>query len=364
MMLGDPPRESLPRVAGIESFFAPPRWLRDLGRSSWLLVGALLVLLGLIWLLGATYTIVGPVLAATIVAVVTLPLADRLDRHMPRAAASALVLVLLAALAVGVLLLVLNGIVDQRDAISAHTSAGVDKLQSYLTDAGTSSSTAESVGSAAKTDGHTAVTTLLQGIGPLIRGITSFVLGLSFAGLTLFFVLKDGPRMQRWIDDHAGAPVDVVHTITSGLGRALRGYFRGVTIVAAFNGVVVGGAAWLLGVPLAGAIGVVSFITAYIPYIGAVIAGTFAVLIALGAKGTTIAIAMLLIFLLANGLLQNIVQPFAMGASLDLHPLVVLVTTIAAGCLFGTIGLVLAGPLLSAAVHIPRELRQLTASGP
>jgi putative heme transporter len=364
MMLRVARRESLPRVAGIDSFFSAPRWLRDLGRSSWLLVGALLVLLGLIWLLGATYTIVGPVLAATIVAVVMLPLADRLDRHMPRAAASAIVLLLILGLAIGVFLLVLNGISDHRGAISAQTAAGVDKLQTYLTDAGTSSSTAESVGSATKTDGHTAITTLLQGIGPAIRGLTSFLLGLSFALLGLFFILKDGPKMQRWIDENVGLPVNVAHTITSGLGTALRGYFRGVTIVAAFNGIVVGGAAWLLGVPLAGAIGVVSFITAYIPYIGAVIAGTFAVLIALGAKGTTIAIVMLLIFLLANGLLQNIVQPFAMGASLDLHPLVLLVATISAGCLFGTIGLVLAGPLLSAAVHIPREVRALTASEP
>ena len=81
-----------------------------------------------------------------------------------------------------------------------------------------------------------------------------------------------------------------------------------------------------------------------------------AVIIALGAKGTTVALIMLLIVLLANGLLQNIMQPFAMGSALDLHPLVVLVATIAAGCIFGTIGLILAAPLLSAAVHINAEL--------
>jgi predicted PurR-regulated permease PerM len=65
---------------------------------------------------------------------------------------------------------------------------------------------------------------------------------------------------------------------------------------------------------------------------------------------------MLLIVLAANGLLQNIVQPFAMGSALDLNPLVVLVVTIGAGCLFGMLGLVLAAPLTSAAVHITRDL--------
>ena len=138
--------------------------------------------------------------------------------------------------------------------------------------------------------------------------------------------------------------------------RSLRGYFRGVTLVAAFNGVVVGLAALVLGVPLAGTIGVVTFITAYVPFIGAFVAGAFAVVIALGAKGTTVALVMLLIVILANGLLQNIVQPFAMGAALDLHPLAVLILTIGAGCLFGMIGLVLAAPLASAVVHISRDL--------
>ena len=129
-----------------------------------------------------------------------------------------------------------------------------------------------------------------------------------------------------------------------------------MTIVAAFNGVVVAVGALLLGVPLAGTIGVVSFVTAYIPYIGALVAGAFAVIVALGAKGTTVALIMLVVVLLANGLLQNIVQPFAMGAALDLNPLVVLVITIGAGCIFGTLGLILAAPLLSAAVHITKDL--------
>ena len=137
---------------------------------------------------------------------------------------------------------------------------------------------------------------------------------------------------------------------------SLRGYFKGVTFVAAFNGVVVGIAALLLDVPLAGTIAVVTFVTAYVPYIGAVVAGTFAVLIALGAQGTGVAVAMLVVVLLANGLLQNLVQPFAMGSALHLNPLVVLVVTIGAGCLFGMLGLVLAAPLVSAAVQVAKAV--------
>jgi predicted PurR-regulated permease PerM len=168
--------------------------------------------------------------------------------------------------------------------------------------------------------------------------------------------------MRQTVDRHLGVPESVAATITGGLIRSLRGYFKGVTIVAAFNGVVVGLGALALGVPLAGTIGVVNFVLAYIPYIGAFVGGAFAVVIALGAKGSTTALIMLVIVLLANGLLQNIVSPFAMGSALELNPLVVLVVTIGSGCLFGMVGLVLAAPLVSATVHIKRELDHARAA--
>jgi predicted PurR-regulated permease PerM len=179
---------------------------------------------------------------------------------------------------------------------------------------------------------------------------------MSFAALGTFFLLKDGPAMRKAVDRHVGLPQPVAHMISGSVITSLRGYFRGVTLVAGFNGVVVGLAALILDVPLAGTIGVVTFVTAYVPYIGAVLAGAFAVLLALGAHGTGTAVAMLLVVILANGLLQNIVQPFAMGSALHLNPLVVLVVTIGAGCLFGMLGLVLAAPLVSAAVRVAKAL--------
>jgi predicted PurR-regulated permease PerM len=65
---------------------------------------------------------------------------------------------------------------------------------------------------------------------------------------------------------------------------------------------------------------------------------------------------MAVIALLANGILQQLIQPIAYGAALGIHPLAVLIVTIAGGALFGTIGLVLAAPLTSAAVRISADL--------
>src|SRR6185436_19709241 len=78
--------------------------------------------------------------------------------------------------------------------------------------------------------------------------------------------------------------------------------------------------------------------------------------IALGSQGTDAAIVMTVIVLLANGALQQLVQPIAMGAALGIHPLAVLVVTIASGALFGIVGMVVAAPLLSAAVRISGDL--------
>ena len=358
-----PAAEPIPshELQALGSTFAAPRWLRDLGRTAWLLVGLIALIVGFVWLLGMTYTIVGPFVGAAIVAAVTSPLVARLARHMPRAAAAAIVIVGILVVAVAVLLLVISGITGQKDEIAADASAGVTKVQGWAESLGVDSSGASSAAESVKKDVPKMISSLVKGVISGITGLASLVFALSLALLSLFFLLKDGPTLRRWVDHHLGVPPGVASTITGGVLRALRGYFLGVTIVAAFNGVVVGLGALALGVPLAGTIAVVTVVTAYIPYLGAFVAGAFAVVIALGASGTTTALIMLVIVILANGLLQNLVQPFAMGSALDLHPLVVLVATIAAGCVFGALGLILAAPLLSAAVHITRDLSRAQA---
>jgi predicted PurR-regulated permease PerM len=347
----------------LSAVFSAPRWLRDLGIASWLLVGVAALLFGLVWLLGATSVITQPVIAAFVVASVASPLVSWLGRHrVPRAGGAAIVLLLLVALGALVLLLVIGGIVSQADEAGGHASEAVDKIQGWLEDAGVDSSGASNASESVKQDVPQLISTLVGGLATGITEITSLALGLSFAVLSLFFMLKDGPALRSGVEDRMGVPKPVARTITGNVIRSLRGYFLGVTIVAAFNGVVVGLGALVLGVPLAGTIAVVSFVTAYVPYIGAFVAGAFATVLALGAEGPATAAIMLLIVLLGNGLLQNILQPIAFGATLGLNPLVVLIVTLGAGALFGMVGLVLAAPLTSAAVHISADLARAKAA--
>jgi predicted PurR-regulated permease PerM len=355
-----PPPDDGPTIVQIDAtalsrVFSAPMWLRDLGLLAWFLVGLGIVVVGLVWLLDLTSTIIVPVTLGAILATVAGPLVTMIQhRGAPRALGAALVLLLILVITGVIALLVFGGIYEQSDEIKAAASKAVDRIEGWVNDAGaggTSATTDEAQRSAVETG-----RTLLQGLSEGIRGVTSLVFFLTFTIFSTFFLLKDGPSVRRFVDSHLGVPSEVASIVTGNVMRSLRRYFLGVTYVAAFNAVVVGLGALILDVPLAGTIAVVVFVTAYVPFIGAFVSGAFAVMLALAAQGTTTALIMLVIVILANGLLQNIVQPIAFGATLDLNPLVVLIVTIGFGSIFGMIGMVLAAPLTSAALHISQDL--------
>jgi putative heme transporter len=343
--------------AELSGIFSAPAWLRDLGFSAWLLVGVGAALVGAIFLLAQTQTIVMPVVTAAIVASVTVPLVDWLKRRgLPRGAGAVLVFLGIALIGIGVGIIVLSGIASQADSLSERLHAGADEIEGWVRDLGVGASTAAD----ANEDTSAAISSAFKALtGGLLGGVdrlASLAVFLSFAALSLFFMLKDAPTIGRFVERHLGMPVPLAHTVMGQVSRSLRGYFVGVTIVAAWSALLVGAGALLLGVPLPGTIAVVTFLGGYVPYLGAWAAGAFAVLIALGGQGPEAALAIAVIVLLANGVLQQLVQPIAYGAALGLHPLAVLIVTIAAGCLFGTIGLVLGAPLVAAAVKISAEL--------
>jgi predicted PurR-regulated permease PerM len=339
--------------------FVGPTWLRDIGIVAWMIVGIVLVVVGAVWLLALTATIVLPVVTAFIVASVAAPVVGWLSEHrVPRAAGSALVILALLLAVVVVGAIVLGGITSQSDDISSRLHSATTKIADAAKDVGIGDHTADTAKADAESSARSAGSVLLNGVAHFLSGLATLGAFLSFMAISLFFLLKDGPTLRAFAERHAGVAPDVAHTVTEEMMRALRGYFAGVTIVAAFNAVVIGVGALIIGVPLAGTIAIVTFVGGYIPYVGAWTAGAFAVLMALGGQGADGALAMAVIALLGNGVLQQLVQPFAYGTALDLHPIVVLVVTIGAGCLFGTIGLVLAAPVTSAIVRVVRDLRE------
>jgi putative heme transporter len=341
---------------------ATPGWLRDVGITAWLLVGVALFLVGAVWLLSLTETIVLPVITAAVIASVAGPLVGWLQRRrVPRALGAVLLLVAGILLTALVVYVVLAGITSQSGDIRHHLDDAMNTIEGWLKDLGVDSGKAETARRDASSSATDAVGALLHGLGAGLKRLSSLVFFLAMTALSTLFLLADGPKIRAWTERHMGVPEPIARLVTKRMLGSLRGYFLGVTIVAAFNGVVVGVGALVLGVPLAGTIAVVTLLAAYVPYLGAWTAGAFSVLVALGGAGTDAAIGMIIVQLLANSVLQQMVQPFALGAALGIHPLAVLIVTIAGGALFGAVGLILAAPVTAASVRIAADLARARA---
>ena len=267
-------------ATSLSRVFSAPMWLRDLGLLAWFLVGVGLVLFGLVWLLGLTSTIVDPVLVGAILATVAGPLVRTMQSHrVPRAAGASNRPARAHRTGRLIFLLVFGGIAEQSSEIEAGVSEAVDQVEGWVNDAGVNGT------SGAKEDAKAACfgcgRYAGQGAGARNRGPDVAHLLHHVRGLQHVFLLKDGPTVRRFIDRSMGVPAAVATTISSNVIHSLQRYFFGVSIVAAFNAVVVGIGAYLLDIPLWGTIAVVTFVTAYVPFIGAFVSGALAVLLAL-----------------------------------------------------------------------------------
>jgi predicted PurR-regulated permease PerM len=281
---------------------------------------------------------------------------------VPRGLGAALLMVGLILVGAGVVAAIVLGITGETSDVTGHLNHAKDTIAGWAKDLGLDPAKAEDAKQHASSGVSDSVSALLNGIVAGVTRLSSLVFFLAMTALSLFFLLKDGPVIRAWGERHLGVPKPVARVTSTRVLESLRGYFFGVTIVAVFNGVVVMIGALILGVPLAGTIGAVTFVAAYVPYLGAWTAAIFSVLLALGGSGPEAAGGMIVVQLLANGVLQQLVQPFAMGTALGIHPLAVLVVTIAGGALFGAVGLILSAPLVAAITRISADLARARAA--
>jgi predicted PurR-regulated permease PerM len=115
--------------------------------------------------------------------------------------------------------------------------------------------------------------------------------------------------------------------------------------VALVDTVAIGTALLVLGVPLAIPLAIIVFIGAFVPIVGATVAGILAALVALVANGPVVALIVVIVVIAVNQLEGNLLQPVVMGKSLQLHALVILLALTAGTILAGIIGAVLSVPL-------------------
>lgn len=334
-----------------------PTWLERLGRASWLAIGIILLLAGVMAIFSLTRTILVPLILATLGAAVCLPLVDRLTRmRIPRGIAALVVLLVLLVAGAAIVILVISQIIGQADELKAYLTQGLQELKQS-----TLGPQLETMVNEATELLQNSWQEILSGIAPFVATSVSAIISLGFgifiAVNILYYLLVDGRRAGTWLGEHIGLPPELgVQIVRHGVA-SLRGYFTGATIVAAFNGLVIGVTAVILGTPMAGVIALVNFLFSYIPYVGAIVGGAVAVILALASGDPMDGVYMLVVVILMNTVLQTVVMAVAMGATLKLHPLVVLLATTVGGIFAGAIGSALGAPIVAVAVDSLHRVR-------
>ena len=339
--------------------FAVPRWANDAGRWSWITLGLLILLIAFLALLAATRVLVVSALFAVLLGGTFLPVVDALHkRHFPRWLAALLVVVLLIALAVGIALVIIYGVVNQAPEMQQRLDEAQAELQKALNTTSVPQSTLDSAKAGLQELYKSAASGVAGALSSAISNVGTLLFGIFISLNILMWVLIQGRKMGAWASRHMGSvPPPVGYAILANSARFFRGYIWGSTLTGLFNGGVMFVGALVIGVPMAATIGIVGWFTNYIPFFGAIISGAFAVLVALAAGGPSMAIPMLIIVIISNGYLQTLISQFALGATLKLHPLVVLFATTAGSLLFGAIGGVFAAPFLKIGLDAVARLR-------
>jgi predicted PurR-regulated permease PerM len=175
---------------------------------------------------------------------------------------------------------------------------------------------------------------------------------LTGALLTLvltFMFLKDGRRFQTWALAHLPhRHRDLAGAAGRRILDALAGFLRGAALLGAVEGTIIGVSLWLVGAPLAAPVGLLTFVAAFFPIVGAIVAGALAVLVALAGDGLGAALIVLAVAIVVQQLDNDLLAPFIYGRSLRLHPAVILVALTAGAALGGIVGAFVAVPLTGA----------------
>jgi predicted PurR-regulated permease PerM len=288
-----------------------------------------------------------PVLIALILAAAIGPFVNLLRRRgVPGALATGIAfLSILIILGLALTVIVLS-VRNQWDELVAQASEGLDELQSFLL-TGPFPIEQEQINQARQ--GVIDFATSTQARSGALSGLslaTEFLAGASLMAVILFFFLKDGAKIWNFLlRPFKGLKEAKLRRVGSRTMEVLGGYVRGTAIVALVDTVAIGAALLIMQVPLALPLAMIVFIGAFIPLVGATIAGILAALVALVANGPVIALIVVIVVVAVNQLEGDLLQPVVMGKSLQLHALVILMALTAGTILAGIVGAVLSVPL-------------------
>ncbi|MCC2307087.1 AI-2E family transporter [Cellulomonas chengniuliangii] len=340
------PREASPVEASI------PRPVQLAAAWAWRVLLIMAAAAVGVWAVSALKTIVVPVAIAILLAVLLAPVARFLRERLrlPRALAAGASLIGLLGLVGGLLTIAGNSVVRGFSDLGDQAAQGVEEvtlwlaegplhlsaeqIEAYIDQIGSS----VSANSGGVVSGALSVTTTLGHVAA----------GALIALFCTFFFLLDGGTIWRWcVGLLPGQARARAHQAARRGLVTLGAYTRTQILVAFVDAVGIGTGAAILGVPLALPLSILVFIGSFVPFVGAVLTGSIAVLVALVSQGPGAAIIMLVIVLVVQQIEGHVLQPLLMGHAVSLHPVAVLLAVASGSFLAGVVGALLAVPVVA-----------------
>jgi predicted PurR-regulated permease PerM len=345
-------------------------WGLDLAAAwSWRLIVIVVALLGLLWTLRFFAVITLPIAISLLLAALATPMVIWLRRiGVPRGLATGAVMLLGIATVALLLTFVGQQVAQGANDLADSVVTGLDQVREWLRTGPFHVSDSqldgyiEQVQSAVSgSTGADGMLTRATEVGTAVgHGVAGFFIVL----FSTYFFLADGERIWSWLVRLAPrAARERVDASGRVAWVSLTQFVRATVLVALADAIGIMLVAWFLDVPFVVAIGVLVFLGAFVPMIGATIAGLVAILVALVDQGPWTALLMLGGVILVQQIEGHVLQPFLMGRFVSLHPLGVIV---AIGCgvlVAGIAGALVAVPLAAAGNAVAQHLATYTDIG-
>jgi predicted PurR-regulated permease PerM len=340
-------------------------WAYDLAAAwAWRFIVISVALLMILWTLKFFVVVVFPVVIALFIAALAAPLVGLLERvFVPRKLAAFLVVVGGVAFVALLLTFVGQQVASSIDQLSEKVSGGLGEIERWLQTGPLHASDSQintwignaqdwiqkqgkDLGSRA-TEVGTALSHIIAGFFIILFSTYFF---LADGHLIWAWVVRIFPRAARSRADSSGRVAWV----------SLTQFVRATVLVAGTDAIGIMIAAAVLHVPLVSAIGVLVFIGAFIPLVGAFMSGTVAVLVALVAQGPFVALLMLAGVVIVQQIEAHVLQPFLMGRFVSVHPLGVILAIATGAIVAGIVGALVAVPLAAALNAVVQHLAAWT----
>jgi predicted PurR-regulated permease PerM len=325
--------------------------IRKTAAWAWRLLVVLVAFIAVLWVLQKLEIIVVPVLLALMLSALLVPPVDWMDRRgLPRGAAVALVVLGGFAFLGGTLTFVVTQFIVGLPDLTEQVTRSIESTRRWLIHgpAHLRSEQIENAGNAAIEALHNNQAKLTSGALSTAATLTEVVTAALLVLFTLIFFLYGGRNIWQYVVKifPVGVRERVLDAGRAGYG-SLIGYVRATFLVALTDAAGVGAGLAIMGVPLALPLASLVFLGAFIPLVGAVIAGFLAVIVALLAKGIVYALATLGLLILINQIEAHLLQPLVMGRAVSIHPLAVVLAISTGGVVAGIVGALLAVPTVA-----------------